>query len=132
MLVVMQAHATPDQVRAICERIETLGFRAHTIEGTQHFAIAVTGDLRSIETCGLDEMPGVQEIVRISKPFKLVSRESKPENTVVRFANSDVTIGGEEFAIIAGPCSVESRDQAMAVAEKVAAAGAKMFRGGAY
>jgi 3-deoxy-7-phosphoheptulonate synthase len=132
MLVVMQAHATPDQVRAICERIETLGFRAHTIEGTQHFAIAVTGDLRGIETCGLDEMPGVQEIVRISKPFKLVSRESKPENTVVRFANSDVTIGGEEFAIIAGPCSVESRDQAMAVAEKVAAAGAKMFRGGAY
>jgi len=132
MLVVMQAHATPDQVRAICERIETLGFRAHTIEGTQHFAIAVTGDLRGIETCGLDEMPGVQDIVRISKPFKLVSRESKPENTVVRFANSDVTIGGEEFAIIAGPCSVESRDQAMAVAEKVAAAGAKMFRGGAY
>jgi 3-deoxy-7-phosphoheptulonate synthase len=132
MLVVMQAHATPDQVRAICERIETLGFRAHTIEGTQHFAIAVTGDLRGIETCGLDEMPGVREIVRISKPFKLVSRESKPENTVVHFANSDVTIGGEEFAIIAGPCSVESRDQAMIVAEKVAAAGARMFRGGAY
>jgi 3-deoxy-7-phosphoheptulonate synthase len=74
----------------------------------------------------------VQEIIRISKPFKLVSRESKAENTVVRFPNSDVTIGGEEFALIAGPCSVESRDQTLAVAEKVAAAGAKLFRGGAY
>jgi len=132
MLVVMQSRATPDEIRAICERIETLGFRAHSVEGAQRYAVAVTGDLRGIESCGLEEMPGVQEIIRISKPFKLVSRESKPENTVVRFANSDVTIGGEEFALIAGPCSVESRTQTLTVAEKVAAAGAKMFRGGAY
>jgi 3-deoxy-7-phosphoheptulonate synthase len=132
MLVVMQSSATSDEIRAICERIEALGFRAHSVEGEQRYAVAVTGDLRGIESCGLEAMPGVQEIIRISKPFKLVSRESKAENTVVRFPNSDVTIGGEEFALIAGPCSVESREQTLAVAEKVAAAGAKMFRGGAY
>ena len=132
MLVVMQSRATSDEIRAICERIEALGFRAHSVEGAQRYAVAVTGDLRGIESCGLEEMPGVQEIIRISKPYKLVSRESKPENTIVRFANSDVTIGVEEFALIAGPCSVESRAQTLTVAEKVAAAGAKMFRGGAY
>ncbi len=132
MLVVMQSSATPDEVRAICEKIEALGFQSHSVEGTQRYAIAVTGDLRGIDTCGIDEMPGVGEIIRISKPYKLVSRESKPENTVVRFPNSEVTIGGEEFAIIAGPCSVESRAQTLTIAEKVAAAGAKLFRGGAY
>jgi 3-deoxy-7-phosphoheptulonate synthase len=132
MLVVMQSRATPDEIRAICERIEALGFRAHSVEGAQRYAVAVTGDLHGIESCGLEEMPGVQEIIRISKPYKLVSRESKPENTIVRFPNSDVTIGGEEFAIIAGPCSVESRAQTLTVAEKVAAAGARLFRGGAY
>jgi 3-deoxy-7-phosphoheptulonate synthase len=128
----MQSRATPDEIRAICEKIESLGFRAHSVEGAQQYAVAVTGDLHGIESCGLEEMPGVQEIIRISKPYKLVSRESKPEDTVVRFANSDVTIGGEEFALIAGPCSVESREQTLTVAEKVAASGAKMFRGGAY
>lgn len=132
MLVVMQSRATPDEIRKICESIEAMGFRAHTVEGAERYAIAVTGDLHGIDTCGLEELPGVQEIVRISKPYKLVSRESKPENTIVRFPNSDVAIGGEEFAIIAGPCSVESRSQTMEVAEKVAAAGAKLFRGGAY
>jgi 3-deoxy-7-phosphoheptulonate synthase len=132
MLVVMQSRATTDEIRAICERIESLGFRAHSVEGTQRYAIAVTGDLRGIEAWGLEELPGVQEIIRISKPYKLVSRESKPENTIVRFPNSDVTIGGEEFAIIAGPCSVESRSQTLTVAEKVALAGARLFRGGAY
>jgi 3-deoxy-7-phosphoheptulonate synthase len=132
MLVVMQSRATTDEIRAICERIEELGFRAHSVEGAQRYAVAVTGDLRGIETCGLEELPGVQEIIRISKPYKLVSRESKPENTVVRFPNSDVTIGGEEFAVIAGPCSVESRTQTLTVAEKIATAGAKLFRGGAY
>ena len=132
MLVVMQSRATTDEIRSICERIESLGFRAHSVEGTQRYAIAVTGDLRGIETWGLEELPGVQEIIRISKPYKLVSRESKPENTIVRFPNSDVTIGGEDFAIIAGPCSVESRSQTLTVAEKVALAGARLFRGGAY
>ena len=132
MLVVMQSRATPDEIRAICEKIEALGFRAHSVEGAERYAVAVTGDLSGVETTGFEDMPGVQEIIRISKPYKLVSRESKPENTVIRFPNSEVTIGGEEFAIIAGPCSVESRTQTLTIAEKVAHAGAKLFRGGAY
>jgi len=128
----MQARATSDQIRTICEKIEAMGFQTHTVEGSERYAIAVTGDLRGVDTCGLEELPGVQEIIRISKPYKLVGRESKPENTIVRFPNSDVTIGGEEFAIIAGPCSVETREQTMIVAEIIAATGAKLFRGGAY
>ena len=132
MLVVMQSHASREQIQKICERIESLGFRSHSVEGTERYAIAVTGDLHDVESCGLEDMPGVQQIIRISKPFKLVSRESKPDDTIVRFPNSDVTIGGSEFTVIAGPCSVESREQTLTIAEKVAQAGARMFRGGAY
>ena len=77
-------------------------------------------------------MPGVQEVIRVSKPYKLVSRDTKPDNTVIKFAGSAVTIGGRDLAIIAGPCGVESREQAFAVAERVARAGAQFFRGGAY
>ena len=132
MLVVMQSQATREQIQKICERIESLGFRSHSVEGTERYAIAVTGDLHDVESCGLEDMPGVQQIIRISKPFKLVSRESKPDDTIVRFPNSDVAIGGPEFTVIAGPCSVESREQTLTIAEKVAQAGARMFRGGAY
>ena len=77
-------------------------------------------------------MPGVQEVIRVTKPYKLVSRDIKPDNTVVRFAGTDATIGGPSLAIIAGPCGIESREQAFAVAERVARAGAQFFRGGAY
>ena len=132
MLVVMQSQATREQIQKICERIESLGFRSHSVEGTERYAIAVTGDLHDVESCGLEDMPGVQQIIRISKPFKLVSRESKPDDTIVRFPNSDVAIGGSEFTVIAGPCSVESREQTLTIAEKVAQAGVRMFRGGAY
>src|ERR1700685_2121104 len=77
-------------------------------------------------------MPGVQEVIRVSKPYKLVSRDTKPDNTVIKFPNSQVTIGGHDLAVIAGPCAIESREQAFAVAERVARAGAQFFRGGAY
>jgi 3-deoxy-7-phosphoheptulonate synthase len=77
-------------------------------------------------------MSGVQEVIRVTKPYKLVSRDIKEENTVVRFAGSDATIGGPELAIIAGPCAIESREQAFAIAERVQRAGAQFFRGGAY
>ena len=77
-------------------------------------------------------MEGVQEVIRVSKPYKLVSRDLKEEDTVVRFPNSDATIGGEEVAVMAGPCAIESREQAFATAEFVARAGARFFRGGAY
>ncbi|HXE90215.1 MAG TPA: 3-deoxy-7-phosphoheptulonate synthase [Terriglobales bacterium] len=132
MLVVMQTHATEEQVRAVCAKIETLGFRAHPMPGASRTAIGITGNQGPIEGGGLEEMPGVAELIRVTKPYKLVSRDVKEEKTVIRFADCPATIGGAELAIIAGPCAIESREQALAVAERVARSGAQFFRGGAY
>jgi 3-deoxy-7-phosphoheptulonate synthase len=132
MLVVMRAQATEEQVRAVCEKIETLGYRAHAIPGEQRTAIGITGNKGIVEAATLEEMAGVQEVIRVSKAYKLVSRDVKPENTIIRFPGSDATIGGENVAVIAGPCAIETREQAFAAAERVARAGARFFRGGAY
>lgn len=132
MLVVMDAHASEAQVRAVCEKVESLGYRAHPIPGAQRTAIGITGNQGLVEVATLEEMSGVQEVIRVSKPYKLVSRDVKSEDTVIRFSGTDATIGGPELAIIAGPCAVESRDQAFAVAERVHKAGAQFFRGGAF
>ena len=132
MLVVMKAHASEEQVRAVCERIESLGFRAHPIPGAQRTAIGVTGNKGAMEPGAVDEMSGVQEVIQVSKPYKLVSRDAKEEDTVIHFAGSDGSFGGRDLGVVAGPCSIESREQAFAVAERVAKAGARFFRGGAY
>jgi len=131
MLVVMQAHASEEQIRAVCEKIEAFGFRAHTIPGAQRTAIGITGNQGMVEI-GLEELAGVQEVIRVSKPYKLVSRDVKEEDTVISFPASDATIGGRELAVIAGPCAIESRDQALKIAERVHHAGARFFRGGAF
>jgi 3-deoxy-7-phosphoheptulonate synthase len=131
MLVVMNAHATEEQVRSVCKRIEELGFRAHPIPGAQRTAIGITGNQGEIEAGTLDELPGVGEVIRVSKPYKLVSRDVKDEPTVVRFKNG-ASIGGRELAVIAGPCAIENRQQAFAIAEHTARAGVRFFRGGAY
>ncbi|MBV8475544.1 MAG: 3-deoxy-7-phosphoheptulonate synthase [Acidobacteria bacterium] len=132
MLVVMQAHASQEQVRAVCKKIESLGYRAHSIPGAQRTAIGVTGNRGEVEPGTLEEMPGVQEVIRVSKPYKLVSRDVKEENTVISFPQTAATFGGPGLAIIAGPCAIESREQAFAVAELVQHSGAQFFRGGAY
>ncbi len=132
MLVVMRAQATDEEVRAVCQKIETLGYRAHAMPGAQRTAIGITGNSGEVEAGSLEEMPGVQEVIRVSKPYKLVSRDTKPDTTIIRFPNSAVTVGGLHLAIIAGPCGIESRDQAFKTAERVANAGAQFFRGGAY
>src|ERR1700756_2961084 len=132
MLVVMQAHATEEQVRAVCQKIESLGYRAHSMPGATRTAIGITGSQGEVEQGTLDDMAGVQEVIRVSKPYKLVSRDVKEENTVIKFAGTQATIGGTNLAIIAGPCAIESREQAFAVAERVHRAGAHFFRGGAY
>jgi 3-deoxy-7-phosphoheptulonate synthase len=132
MLVVMQAQATEDQVRAVCKKIETLGYRPHAMPGAQRTAIGITGNKGEVEAGSIEEMPGVQEVIRVSKPYKLVSRDTKPDTSIIRFPDTSVTIGGRELAIIAGPCGIETRDQAFKTAERVAAAGAQFFRGGAY
>jgi 3-deoxy-7-phosphoheptulonate synthase len=130
MLIVMQAHATEEQVRGVCEKIESLGFKPHAIPGAQRTAIGITGNNGAVQGV-FDDMPGVQEVIRVSKPYKLVSRDVKEDDTVLTFDNGG-SIGGRELAIMAGPCAIESREQAFAIAERVHRAGAKFFRGGAF
>ncbi len=132
MLIVMKAQATEEQVRAVCKKIESFGLRAHSIPGAQRTAIGITGNQGEVETGTFDEMAGVQEVIRVSKPYKLVSRDVKPDNTVIKFAGHSATIGTRDLVIMAGPCGIESREQAFAIAERVARAGAQFFRGGAY
>jgi 3-deoxy-7-phosphoheptulonate synthase len=134
MLVVMQANATEAQVRAVCERIESLGYRAHPMPGAGRTAIGITGNQGAIETGSLELMPGVVECIRVSKPYKLVGRDLKPENSVVRIPtpSGEVSFGGNAVGIVGGPCAIESREQTFTIAEKIKAAGARLFRGGAY
>jgi 3-deoxy-7-phosphoheptulonate synthase len=132
MLIVMKSHATDEQVRSVCQKIESLGLRAHSIPGTQRTAIGITGNEMELDPGTFDEMLGVQEVIRVSKPYKLVSRDVKEEDTVIRFSGTDASFGGSEVAVIAGPCAIESREQALTTAGHVARAGAKFFRGGAY
>ncbi|HEY6307651.1 MAG TPA: 3-deoxy-7-phosphoheptulonate synthase [Candidatus Angelobacter sp.] len=132
MLVVMKAHASEEQVRAVCDRIESLGYRAHPIPGASRTAIGITGNQGAMEPGTLEEMSGVQEVIAVTKPYKLVSRDVKEEGTVVSFPGSDGSFGGRDLGVVAGPCSIESREQAFTIAERVAKAGARFFRGGAY
>jgi len=132
MLVVMRSQATEEQVRDVCRKIESLGLRAHPIPGAQRTAIGITGNDGAVEPGSLEEMPGVGEVIRVSKPYKLVSRDIKPDNTVIKFPNSHVTIGGKDIVVMAGPCSIESREQAMIIGEIVSRAGGHFLRGGAY
>src|SRR6202049_1797082 len=132
MLVVMQAQATEEQGRAVCQKIEKLGYRAHSMPGAQRTAIGITGNKGEVEQGTLEEMPGVQEVIKVSKPYKLVSRDVKQDKPIIRFSGTAATIGGTGLAIVAGPCAIEIREQAFAIAERVARAGAQFFRGGAY
>ena len=132
MLVVMKAQATPEQIQAVCEHIEQLGFRAHPLPGAQRTAIGITGNKGEVDRGNLESLSGVAEVIRVSKAYKLASRDVKEEDTVIRFAGTDAAIGGRNLAVIAGPCSIESRDQAFAIAEQVASSGAQFFRGGAF
>jgi 3-deoxy-7-phosphoheptulonate synthase len=132
MLVVMKAQATPEQIQAVCESIEQLGLRAHPLPGAQRTAIGITGNKGELDRGNLESLSGVAEVIRVSKAYKLASREVKEEDTVIRFAGTDAAIGGRNLAIVAGPCSIESRDQAFAIAAQVTAAGAQFFRGGAF
>ncbi|MEO6830328.1 MAG: 3-deoxy-7-phosphoheptulonate synthase [Acidobacteriaceae bacterium] len=132
MLIVMKKQASDEEIRAVCEHIEALGFRPHPMPGAQRTAIGITGNQGAVNQGSFEELSGVAEVIRVTKPYKLVSREVKEEDTVIRFAGTNATIGGKNVAIMAGPCSIESREQAFAIAEQVAAAGAQFFRGGAY
>jgi 3-deoxy-7-phosphoheptulonate synthase len=130
MVIVMDLKATPEEIADVEERLEKLGFEIHMIRGVNRLVIGAVGDRRVISSLGLEIMPGVEKVVPIMKPYKLVSRESKGENSLVRV--KDLIVGGSEVAVIAGPCAVESRDQLLAAAHKVREAGAGILRGGAF
>jgi 3-deoxy-7-phosphoheptulonate synthase len=134
MLVVMGAAATEQQVREVCERIEALGLKAHPIPGAARTAIGITGNKGSLDLGVLESLPGVVECIPVSKPYKLVSRDAKAEDTVVTITTpaGDVLVGGGNIAMVAGPCAVETEEQCFVIAERVAPTGVKLFRGGAY
>jgi 3-deoxy-7-phosphoheptulonate synthase len=134
MLVVMQAQATDEQVRAVCERIEELGYKAHPMPGAGRTAIGITGNSGTADLVSLEFYAGVAECIPVTKPYKLVSRDVKPETTVVRIATplGEVAFGGTQIGMVAGPCAIETREQAFTVAKQIKATGTRLFRGGAY
>jgi 3-deoxy-7-phosphoheptulonate synthase len=130
MLIVMKMDAVPEQVEGVVQKIEAHGLKAHAIAGAQRTAIGITGNIGVVDRALFASMPGVLEVIRVSHPYKLVSREFKPLDTVVDIGG--VKVGGSGFVVIAGPCSVESYEQTLRIAQRVKAAGAHLLRGGAY
>ena len=130
MLIVMKAGAAEQEVAAVVKVIEHLGYRPHVMPGATRTAIGITGNQGAVDPARFENMAGVAEAIRVSKPYKLITLDLRPDKTVVKV--DDATIGGDELAVIAGPCAIESREQAFAVAETVARSGARFFRGGAF
>jgi 3-deoxy-7-phosphoheptulonate synthase len=130
MIVNMSDSATEEQITHIIDRIREAGYQPHVTRGTERTIVAAVGSGRRHEIEALQVAPGVDNVVAIAQPFKLVSRQLKPQRTVVRVGG--VPIGGDTVVVIAGPCSVESRDQLLSTAQAVKTAGASLLRGGAY
>lgn len=130
MLIVMELGVSEEEVRKVIEKVESLGLKAHPIPGEQRTAIGVTGNRGMVDSAVFESLPGVKEAIPVTKPYKLVSREVKKENTVVQIG--DVTISSDRFTIIAGPCAVESEEQTLRIASLVKEAGAHLLRGGAF
>jgi 3-deoxy-7-phosphoheptulonate synthase len=130
MLIVMTAQATSADIERVCRKIESLGFRPHVMPGAQKTAIGITGNPGPVDEAEFADLAGVAEAIRVSKPYKLVSREVKSDNSIVYIKG--VPVGGSELAFCGGPCSVENREQILESARVVKAAGAQLLRGGAY
>ena len=131
MMIVMKAGATPDEVRAVVERVESVGARAHVSQGEEVTVIGAVGDREHVQRLGLEGHSGVEQVIPILKPYKLASSQfAQGERTVLDIGGRKV--GGEHFAFIAGPCTVETLDQTVTTARAVRDAGASLFRGGAY
>jgi 3-deoxy-7-phosphoheptulonate synthase len=130
MLIVMKMDAAPEQVDGVVQKIEAHGLKAHPIAGAQRTAVGITGNIGVVDRALFASMPGVLEVIRVSHPYKLVSREFRPQDTVVEIGG--VRIGGPDFVVIGGPCSVESYEQTLRIAQAVKAAGGHLLRGGAY
>ena len=130
LIIVMNAHASPEDVAHVVERLEAVGGAAHVSEGKERTVVGAVGDRTMIQQIPWEAMSGVERAVPVLKPFKFVSRDFQPEDTVVDV--SGVPVGGKHFAVIAGPCAVESREQLFAAAEAVSMAGATILRGDAF
>lgn len=130
MLIVMNAGASGDEISHVIHVIEALGFRPHPMPGATRTAIGVTGNKGAVDLSHFENLPGVAEAIRVTKPYKLITLDLRPDRTVVEVG--EAKIGDGSLAVIAGPCAVESREQAFATAESVARSGAKFFRGGAF
>jgi 3-deoxy-7-phosphoheptulonate synthase len=132
MIISMKRHASKDEIFEVIQRIEEFGYKIHAIEGEERVVIGAIG-VGDTSACleSLEAMPQVEKAVRISAPYKFVSREFKPDNTVIRLG-SGVEVGGDDFVVMAGPCSVESEKQIIESAEIAAEGGAKVLRGGAF
>src|SRR5215469_9864014 len=132
MIISMRLHATKQEIDHVCERIAEFGFRVHSIEGAERVVIGVVGVGGDVTACleSLEATPGVERAVRISAQYKFVSKEFRQERTVIRAGKAE--IGGDQFVMMAGPCSVENEKQIMETAYAVAEAGAKVLRGGAF
>ena len=134
MLILMHSTASDADVEAVAQKVRDLGFQPHKMPGATRIAVAITGNSGPVEPGNFVHLPGVAEAVSISKPWKLVSRETHPSDTVVtiKTALMESKLGGGTFGIIAGPCAVETREQTLAAARAVRASGARFLRGGAY
>jgi 3-deoxy-7-phosphoheptulonate synthase len=132
MIISMSPHATNEQIEHVCQKIRSFGYIAHPIYGEERVVIGAVGDGREKDRVisVMESVPGVESVIPILQPFKLVGRELKKDSTVIRM--NGLTIGADQFVVMAGPCSVEYREQIMSTAERVKAAGAKILRGGAY
>jgi 3-deoxy-7-phosphoheptulonate synthase len=131
MLVVMENHATPEQIERVVKTIEEMGYSARPMPGETRTTVGLIGNDGRVDGSRVEALPGVAEIIHVSKPYKQVSREWKSENTVVTIAPG-VSFGGTDIVVIAGPCSVESEEQILAAARAVRDAGATALRGGAF
>ncbi|MFP5227766.1 MAG: 3-deoxy-7-phosphoheptulonate synthase [Acidobacteriota bacterium] len=131
MIVAMQERATEEEIQAVVERMMEIGFNVHRTTGTVQTILAGVGTPGIFDHKEFEVLAGVAEVIRISSPYKLAGRSFRPEGTVVRFPNG-VSVGGEQVVVMAGPCSVESREQIFACAKIVKEAGANFLRGGAF
>ena len=131
MIISMKLHSTKDEIKQVTDRIQEFGYKIHSIEGEERVVVAAVG-VGDVTYCleALEAMPQVEKAVRISAPYKFVSKEYRPHKTEIKVAGA--TIGGDEFVVMAGPCSVENEQQILESAEIVAKAGAKLLRGGAF
>ena len=131
MLIVMNAHAGRGEIDNVVRVVESLGFRAHVMPGATRTAIGVTGNQGAVDLSRFENLPGVAEAIRVTKPYKLITLDLKADRTVVDLGDG-AKIGDGSLAIIAGPCAIENSKQAFAIADVVQRSGAKFFRGGAF